>query len=98
MIKSDFGRVEFKGSAPVLCADLGTAVDGLYRVFSEKYGKDEAKKLIMKAVESGFEEIEQLKERVEVMEAEAIAEFLEKLAKDMRGKEKKEDGSENSEQ
>lgn len=93
MIKSSMGEVHIEGRPVILCAELAALVDGLHQVFSEKIGAERSKKLIMDAVNTGFEDTESIK--AENKEAkENIADLLCELADVLRGKEDKEDGIE----
>lgn len=93
MIKSNMGEVCIDGRPVILCAELSALVDGLHQAFSKKIGAERSKKLIMDAVNVGFEDTESIKAENEEMK-ERIADLLCELADALRGKEDKEDGSE----
>ena len=64
MISCECGRVQFKGSMPMVRAELSVMIHALYYdVLIERNGMtpEEAKKLILETVEKGFETEEQAK-------------------------------------
>ena len=77
MIFSRLGNVAVEGNVSVIKADLSTIVLHINNVFTEKFGEEKAKEMIMEAVESGFKKPEEIEAEI----VTCIKDFLERLGK-----------------
>lgn len=84
MIRCNNGDVSFDGTRPQLLAELSTLVHALHHcVFVEDHGlsAEESRKLIVEAVEDGFQTEDEAKRKAVEMTKELLEEVLDGLAR-----------------
>lgn len=86
MIKTERGRLEAHGTLGELKADLSVIVHGIYNnALLDEMSEEEAKDFIFDAMNRALESEAELKEEAIAGIKTGIADFLEELAKKLKG-------------
>lgn len=83
MIKANKGTVELNGSKDILLPELSCVVNAFKEVFEKDHSEEEAKEIVMTAVEVGLMSQDELDKNFESAKEleKTLKEFSEKLSK-----------------